>query len=773
MTTPRNRTSARQAAARQRIAQRDSPAGSDPPDESKTPKWIINPDRTAEKDLIVSMVEYLREDPMVNDNLDVFRFICRDWYTLERTLHTRTTIDTIKRRLLSLGIRYIYRHTDQNWYYWNDYTPLGMMDFYPAMTERTEPMSLPASTTEAAHDTPAASPEASPTHQHSMTQYPDLSPMDRKAHTSSEQHTLETMPIAPPRHSTSQSGAGNINLGSRSTDSVSSAEETTEDEVEYLGTQKPVLESDESDTSDEDVKPHAVAPRKYPFSSTALRDEEGFTPVLARNSRRTKKSQTPASMSPLDNTYMTTQQPTENTKMKPQRDLNMAAPPAEIQLRTQHDTVSHMGDHIRLPVQVDTVTEILQERLNEMTNQIEKREQKLIDKIQNTEDRLQKNERKAMQERQNHRNYLEKTMKRLEDWEENLLQREQTIQRQTMTMKTQCDKYSRRFDDIQHQAEKAINAWQEVMQTKMKEKVEAHAKEQMEKIEDFATNHEQQLMSLLDGYEEHARGIQAKLLTRLHADTNQTYKDRQSAQRRNTAIPVDEEDSPHPPSPPLPPSAATNDTVSPPEQAKFTRWPNVDSTEIMRTGNTPTGSHHHPTHTYHATSHPEDTTEARVYEHQHTAESTTGTIKYPAADYQQLARLRAATTPNQLRGRDRKSVCIFYNSFVDFNRIYRIPLKILDDVRLDRLDDEEENLYPSGLREQEPQLYEDYSSAIYARLEEDGVLDPNDPLYRGLLEVYNSRRDGYALLKGILAATVLVQAKDLGALSTPPQPQLG
>ena len=167
-------------------------------------------------------------------------------------------------------------------------------------------------------------------------------------------------------------------------------------------------------------------------------------------------------------------------------------------------------------------------------------------------------------------------------------------------------------------------------------------------------------------------------------------------------------------------------------------------------------------------------------------EKTSIPTKYPAADYQQLARLRAVTTPNQLQGRDRKSVCIFYKSFVDFKRIYRIPLKILDDIRLDRLDDEDENIYPTGLRddedeniyptglrEQAPQLYEDYSSAIYARLEEDGVLNPQETLYKGLLEVYNSRRDGYALLKGILAATVMVQSKDLGALSTPPQPQPG
>ena len=85
-------------------------------------------------------------------------------------------------------------------------------------------------------------------------------------------------------------------------------------------------------------------------------------------------------------------------------------------------------------------------------------------------------------------------------------------------------------------------------------------------------------------------------------------------------------------------------------------------------------------------------------------------------------------------------------------------------MRLDRLDEEDENVYPTGLREQDPQLYDDYSSAIYARLEEDGVLDPQDPLYRGLLEVYNSRRDGYALLKGILAVTVMVQSKDRSAL---------
>ena len=130
MTTPKTRTSARQAAAKQRIAQRDSPAGSDPPDETNM-KWTINPNRTVERGIVVSMVTYLRDDPTVNDDLDVFRFICHDWYVLERMLHTKATMDTVKRRLLALGIRYIHRTPDQNWSYWNDYSPLAIMEFYP------------------------------------------------------------------------------------------------------------------------------------------------------------------------------------------------------------------------------------------------------------------------------------------------------------------------------------------------------------------------------------------------------------------------------------------------------------------------------------------------------------------------------------------------------------------------------------------------------------------------------------------------------------------
>ena len=259
----------------------------------------------------------------------------------------------------------------------------------------------------------------------------------------------------------------------------------------------------------------------------------------------------------------------------------------------------------------------------------------------------------------------------------------------------------------------------------MREKLEDIIKEQTEKIDDFATNQEQKLVSLLNGYEEHARGLQAKLLTIFHTDLTATYKDTARTERHNNqAIPVDEEEiSGQAPNSDIKSIIQEPETHSPP---KVSRWANVNQAAI-RAG--------HSTSATQANDIPTDNRYQAVLEEPQEKLPRTDThqspSQYPTADYQQLARLRAATTPNQLRGRDRKSVCgrIFYNPFVDFNRIYRIPLKILDDIRLDRLDQEEENVYPTELREKEPQLYDDYISAIYARLEEDGVLDPNIPLY--------------------------------------------
>jgi hypothetical protein len=113
--------------------------------------------------------------------------------------------------------------------------------------------------------------------------------------------------------------------------------------------------------------------------------------------------------------------------------------------------------------------------------------------MQSMDDRMQKKERKATTDRNNHRQYIDKAITRLEDWEENLLQREQTFECHTSTMENQYARYSRKYGDLQQQTEKAITAWHEVAQASPTDKIDAETKAQVEKIEDFATNHEKQL----------------------------------------------------------------------------------------------------------------------------------------------------------------------------------------------------------------------------------------------------------------------------------------
>ena len=67
-----------------------------------------------------------------------------------------------------------------------------------------------------------------------------------------------------------------------------------------------------------------------------------------------------------------------------------------------------MDEQLHIPVQMDTVTEILQECLGEMMNHIDNKERQLTEKLQATEARVQKMDRKTVVERQNHRQYIDK-----------------------------------------------------------------------------------------------------------------------------------------------------------------------------------------------------------------------------------------------------------------------------------------------------------------------------------------------------------------------------
>jgi hypothetical protein len=202
--------------------------------------------------------------------------------------------------------------------------------------------------------------------------------------------------------------------------------------VIYLRTQKPVPDDKDWDTSeDEGHKPDAVA-----MSRTSMRgiphtserhDDEGFTPVPMRHNRKYRRSQTPTT--PIFETQ--SQVPQKQRKPAPDMSTTLCvqSPPEEIQLTQRPDEYSNMDEQpLHLPVQMDTLTEFLQERLVEMTNHIDHKELQLTEKLQATEARMQKMERKSVVERQTHRQYMDKMIKRLEDWEENLLQREQRME---------------------------------------------------------------------------------------------------------------------------------------------------------------------------------------------------------------------------------------------------------------------------------------------------------------------------------------------------------
>ena len=121
-----------------------------------------------------------------------------------------------------------------------------------------------------------------------------------------------------------------------------------------------------------------------------------------------------------------------------------------------------------------------------------------------------------------------------------------------------------------------------------------------------------------------------------------------------------------------------------------------------------------------------------------------------------------------LRTVDRKAVIKFYNTFTDFLQQYKVPIKTFDQLRIVHLDDPATTVYPDTLRPG-TSLYTKYTTAGYAWLEEDQVLDVNEHQYLGLLTMYSRSRDGYNLLKGLLAATLLTDAKNiLAQLSTPP-----
>lgn len=92
----------------------------------------------------------------------------------------------------------------------------------------------------------------------------------------------------------------------------------------------------------------------------------------------------------------------------------------------------------------------------------------------------------------------------------------------------------------------------------------------------------------------------------------------------------------------------------------------------------------------------------------------------PDAREEYIARLRKTLTPMQLCGQERQAVVTWYNSFVDFLKTYRVPIKIFEEeFQLHKLDDPREVLYRPTL--DDPHLYDRYSVAIHLGSSQSGI----------------------------------------------------
>ena len=850
MKTTKIRTSARQAAAKQRIRQIDDPSGSAPPFEQgeKTSGWIINPGRREERHIIETMISHLQDDPTATRDPDVLRFIYKDWPQLVSSMNTKTMVTNVKKKLQQMNVGYIHRTTDNDWLFWNDYTVDGLFRI-TAPPDKRELMNQTLGHEEGSQSVSSESDED--------TCEDNMATRGAAVEKKTNSHSDED----------ESSNNDDTNHGSISSDDDHNATDTSDlnnmTPVQALKTEQ--LNSSDSESDSGNVKtPHIPVPsaphrnlvsprmqytegntasRPIPTSVTAITaspalhsnilpvpldmaEDDGYLPVMSRKRNKHNKSRDKDTLA---------RTPLNMVRMSPQNPIN----PDIIDLCTPRsmddETRSTPSAHPTTPFSDDThlatFSDILNDKIQEAMQAVDRRAEAMAAQYAKYEAKLRSSYRKHAVLRNRDEQRLEIRDGLLRQWEEkmtlrvreqeeterratlDLAQREQDLAALTRRTQDVFDAHKRQIDNLTFQSELAIRAWQEVEMTKFKDILATHQATYKERTEDFCTENLQNLESNLDSYAEHARGIQEKLLVRMRKDIQLTFADthRESTQAATTPIPVDE-DMQTPERDRKPPSATSTTTRtdpvvqqsehrvnSPPTSASGTaqrsetttttdrRWANVDYENIIQSSlgsknpivpTTPTPHMEHDTAGL-ADQH-SSTYAVQTMRHPHHQQgngpaphhSIGTTSKWADPDFQ-ISQLRKSSTPARIRGRDRKSVTVFYNSFVDFLKIHRVPIKILDEVRIDRLEDDNETLYPTEMHDLDPGLHNRYSAAIYARLEEEDVLDSTEPLFVGLLQMFNSRRDGYALLKAILATTLMVHTQDLGRLSTPPTAQPG
>ena len=111
-----------------------------------TAKWVIGGTRSDERRLLERMIDFLHEDTTLDTNPRIALFLLRQWGDLSHTIHTVSTMELVKNRLLEMGVPYIRKIQQEGdgttlrdtvrWEYWNNYMVAGIQVFR-ALQEQT------------------------------------------------------------------------------------------------------------------------------------------------------------------------------------------------------------------------------------------------------------------------------------------------------------------------------------------------------------------------------------------------------------------------------------------------------------------------------------------------------------------------------------------------------------------------------------------------------------------------------------------------------------
>ena len=525
------RTSARQAAARTRIGQIDHPAGSAPPFEGPpmAPKWVWNPSRAQERTYIEAMVQYLQEDPLVYNDILILRFVYKEWPLLQHSITTKITMDIVRKKLIAMQVRYIQCNENQEWVYWNDYTEEGVLAFCPPPDTKERQLMEDVIVSE--------TPDEEKIQPHIMLPE-QQNPLDENINDASSEDTTTTAqaPLVmeeDPYQKTStkkdrdthtshwmQQLQKQISQDNRYFDTPESSAVSMADSPLLTPRPSPSVDSTRLNTSQ---VLHDVIDLSSPEDMQADKkqqermDDDGFIKVGSRHISQRKSIQTklPWSRSKLTPKELNLQ-PHILTETRPQV-FKPAQPPTK-------------------QIQIDTFTEILQDRIVEALSRIDTREAMSLQRIrtemvtlQQFETTWQETQKRAEDIQQQQKVVMAEREKKLQHDEHQLSQTRLAIQEAERQVQE-------RFTEGQHQMEPALQSWMEVATTKFKDDLEGCRLEYQDQTQDFCTDHMQQLEAYLDGYHTSARVVQAELLVRLRNDVARAYEEARQQQEEHLSV---------------------------------------------------------------------------------------------------------------------------------------------------------------------------------------------------------------------------------------------